>query len=207
MRHRTSDWALTSAALHGLLARLDPDPQRAGEKYEALRRRLTAFFEWRGAPWPDEHADETLNRVAKRAAEDESVITIEAYAVGVARMVLLEALREKVKERARLTRQDPGSSENAAEVNERWNCLDRCLSTLSAREREFILEYYTDKGERTGGHVEARKAMATRLRIPLHMLRARAFRVRDRLEACVHGCLGSARPGKPPSPAERARQV
>ena len=101
MRRRTTDRALTSAAFHGLLDRLDPDPQRAGEKYEALRRRLTAFFEWRGAPWPEEHADETINRVAKRAAEDETVIQIEAYAVGVARMVLLEALRERARERAR----------------------------------------------------------------------------------------------------------
>src|SRR5437773_826195 len=110
MRHRTTDRALTSAAFHRLLARLDPDPQRAGEKYEALRRRLVAFFEWRGAPWPEEHADETIDRVAKRAAEDEAVINVEAYAVGVARMVLLEALREKAKERTRVGRQDPGDS-------------------------------------------------------------------------------------------------
>ena len=205
MRHRTTNWALTSAAFHGLLARLDPDPQRAGEKYEALRRRLTAFFEWRGAPWPEEHADETINRVAKRA-EDEAVANIEAYAVGVARMVLLEALRERARERARFSGQvSGGASENVAELNDRWTCLDRCLGLLPAAERAFILEYYTDKGERVGGHLEARKAMATRLSIPLHTLRARAFRVRDRLEGCVQDCLGSAGPGTPPSAAQRAR--
>ena len=206
MRRRTTDRALTSAAFHGLLSRLDPDPQRAGEKYEALRRRLTAFFAWRGAPWPEEHADETINRVAKRAAEDETVLQIEAYAVGVARMVLLEALRDKAKARARLSWQTlTGSDENAAEADERWTCLDRCLSLLSAPERDFILEYYTNTGKHTGGHLEARRAMATKLRIPLHMLRARAFRLRDRLEGCVRGCLESAGPGKPPFAAERAR--
>jgi len=190
MSHRTPDSALTSAALHALLARLDPDPQRAGEKYEAMRRRLTAFFEWRGAPWPEEHADETINRVAKRAAEDQAVVKIEAYAVGVARMVLFEALREKAKDRARsswLAVEPP--SDHAAETDERWTCLDRCMSRLSAAEREFLLDYYTDKGGRSGGHIEARKEMATRLRIPPHMLRARVFRLRDRLEDCVQGCL------------------
>jgi len=190
MSHRTPDSALTSAALHALLARLDPDPQRAGEKYEAMRRRLTAFFEWRGAPWPEEHADETINRVAKRAAEDQAVVKIEAYAVGVARMVLFEALREKAKDRARSSWQavEP-PSDHAAETDERWTCLDRCMSRLSAAEREFLLDYYTDKGGRSGGHIEARKEMATRLRIPPHMLRARVFRLRDRLEDCVQGCL------------------
>jgi DNA-directed RNA polymerase specialized sigma24 family protein len=197
---------LTSAAFHGLLARLDPDPQRAGEKYEALRRRLTAFFAWRGAPWPEEHADETINRVAKRAAEDDTVLQIEAYAVGVARMVLLEALREKAKERVRFSWQASRGSDDAdADVNDRWTCLDRCLSMLSVPEREFILEYYTVRGQHAGGHLEARRAMATKLRIPLHMLRARAFRLRDRLEDCARRCLESAGPGESPSAAERGR--
>ena len=151
MRRRTTNSAhstLTSAAFHGLLARLDPDPQRAGEKYEALRRRLTAFFDWRGAPWPEEHADETINRVARRAMEDETVLQIEAYAVGVARMVLFEALREKAKERAGFGWQAlRGPTEHAdADAGERWGCLDRCMDRLSATEREFILEYYTDTG-------------------------------------------------------------
>ena len=61
--------ALTQESFAALLLFLDADRERAGEKYEELRRTLIRFFEWRGAPFPEEHADETLNRVARQAAE------------------------------------------------------------------------------------------------------------------------------------------
>src|ERR671938_30866 len=61
--------ALTAEAFTKLLARLDPDRERAGEKYEELRRTLVKFFEWRGAPFPEDQADETFNRVARKLDE------------------------------------------------------------------------------------------------------------------------------------------
>src|SRR5256885_4134102 len=61
--------ALTGEAFSKLLARLDPDRERAGEKYEDLRRTLIRFFEWRGAPFPEEQTDETFNRVARKLDE------------------------------------------------------------------------------------------------------------------------------------------
>ena len=60
---------LNAPAFQRLLARLDADPARAGERYEDLRRTLVRFFEWRGAPFPDDHADETFDRVARRLDE------------------------------------------------------------------------------------------------------------------------------------------
>jgi DNA-directed RNA polymerase specialized sigma24 family protein len=194
---------LTSGALHGLLARLDADPDRAGEKYEAMRRRLIAFFDWRGAPWPEEHADETINRVATRAAEDDAILQVEAYAVGVARMVLFEALREKTKARpwsgslAALPSGDGPADEEA-----RWTCLDGCLGGLPPPERELILEYYAGNHADATRYIEARRAMADRLGVAPRILRARAFRVRTRLETCVRACVDS---GGPPSPAANER--
>ena len=61
--------ALTSTAFTRLLACLDPDRERAGEKYEDLRRTLIKFFEWRNAPFPEDHTDETFNRIAKKLGE------------------------------------------------------------------------------------------------------------------------------------------
>ena len=49
---------LTADIFAKLLARLDPDRERAGERYEDLRRTLTRFFEWRNAPFPEEQTDE-----------------------------------------------------------------------------------------------------------------------------------------------------
>ena len=60
---------LTTDTFTRLLNSLDEDRERAGEKYEELRRTLIRFFEWRGAPFPEEHADEALNRVARRLGE------------------------------------------------------------------------------------------------------------------------------------------
>ena len=49
--------------------RLNEEEGKAGEGYEDLRRTLIGFFEWRGAPFPEEHADESLNRIARKLDE------------------------------------------------------------------------------------------------------------------------------------------
>src|SRR5262249_35815848 len=62
-------WALTQEAFDKLLAALGPDRESAAEKYLEVRSNLIRFFEFRGCPFPEDHADETINRVAKRACE------------------------------------------------------------------------------------------------------------------------------------------
>src|SRR5437016_1109609 len=83
--------ALTGEAFSKLLARLDPDRERAGEKYEDLRRTLIRYFEWRGAPFPEEHTDETFNRVARKLSEGIEIKNVGGYCYEVARLVCLEA--------------------------------------------------------------------------------------------------------------------
>jgi hypothetical protein len=75
-------WELTASALERLLVRLDSDPTRAAAAYEALRLSLTRFFDWRGAHFPDECADETLNRLARRLDEGAAVADIRASRLG-----------------------------------------------------------------------------------------------------------------------------
>ncbi len=57
-----SEWTLSAEALGRFLAGLDPDSDRAGEKYESLRLALMKFFDWRGAHFPEDLADETIKR-------------------------------------------------------------------------------------------------------------------------------------------------
>ena len=71
-----SQWVLTEEAFARLLARLDPDAEKAGEKYRALHQKLVKFFDWHGARYPEEGADETLNRVARKV-EMEAVVSLE----------------------------------------------------------------------------------------------------------------------------------
>ena len=52
--------------LDRLLAWLDSDPERAGLIYEKIRRRLITILASRHCSVPEELADETIDRVARR---------------------------------------------------------------------------------------------------------------------------------------------
>jgi hypothetical protein len=49
------DRELTQAAFDMLLARLDPDREEAGRKYDEIRRKLTKFFEFWGSSAPEDY--------------------------------------------------------------------------------------------------------------------------------------------------------
>jgi hypothetical protein len=65
--------ALTAAAFERLLEALDADRDRAGERYELLRRKLLYLFGCRGLTQVEDLADETLSRVAARIGRGEFV--------------------------------------------------------------------------------------------------------------------------------------
>ena len=70
-------WTLTQEAFDKLLLALGGDgdgPDRGGQKYLEIRGNLIRFFEWRGCPFPEDHADETINRMARRVAEGEELL-------------------------------------------------------------------------------------------------------------------------------------
>ena len=183
-------WTLTQEAFDKLLAALGKDRERAGETYLEIRRNLERFFQWRGCRFPEDHTDETINRVAKRIAEGEEILNPMKYCLGVARMLLLEISKDRAKQQRALAevavlQADSSDSENPQEQIE---CLRECLETLSAGNRELIIQYYQgEKGEK----IENRKRLVERLGIPVNTLRMRALRLRERLQACVEDCLKS----------------
>jgi DNA-directed RNA polymerase specialized sigma24 family protein len=183
-----SEWTLSAEALARFLACLDPDSDRAGEKYESLRLTLMKFFDWRGAQFPEEYADETINRVIRKLDEGETFRDIPTYCQGVARLVLLEKLKGPESRRAdfeelhhvALVAPDP------EEKDEKQDCFERCLKELPVESRQLILQYYGDEKREK---INRRLSMAERLGIPLNALRSRAQRIRNRLEECVNGCV------------------
>ena len=58
--------ALTQPAFDGLLAVLGRDRDVAADRYLDIRRNLVRLFEWRGCTTPEEYADETINRCARK---------------------------------------------------------------------------------------------------------------------------------------------
>lgn len=183
-----SEWALSAEALAAFLACLDPDSDRAGEKYESLRLTLMKFFDWRGAHFPEELADETINRVIRKIDEGQTVRDIPTYCHGVARLVLLERLKGPENRRADFEELPQAAlvAPEPEERDEREDCFEQCLKTLPVESRQLILQYY---GDEKRDKINRRLAMAERLGIPLNALRSRAQRIRNRLEECVNGCL------------------
>lgn len=184
-RHK---WALTQEAFDRLLAAFGEDQESAGKKYLEIRSNLTRFFEWRGCPFPEDHADETMNRVAKRLAEGEQILNPSGYCTGVARMLLLEINKERAREQQALSEMaiSPVAAADSSESEGHIECLRACLQNLSADNRELIIQYY--QGEK-GAKIDNRKKLTERFGVPVNTLRMRALRLRDKLQECVEKCL------------------
>ena len=197
---RKKGWELDKEALNGLLARLDADRQRAGEKYELIRAQLIKFFECRGCVSPRDLADETINRVARKIMEGEQIHpdALAGYFYGVARNVFREHLRSLEREAPLLDDLPPSEHPSTDPIElgqrqtERLNlerrleCLESCVKHLPPEHRTLIISYYEGE-ERV--KIENRRRMAQALGIPINILRIRVHRIREKLERCVIGCL------------------
>jgi DNA-directed RNA polymerase specialized sigma24 family protein len=188
-------WVLTQQSFDNLLRRLDEDRERAGQKYEQIRFRLIKFFEFRGALFPEELADETINRVARKVDEGEEIRASDPYPYfyGVARILLMQHWEKPERGALPLDELLPGqvpieSPRIAAEEETaaRLTCLKHCLDALPAGNRNLIVEYYEwEKGRKTSDRDE----LAKRLGMTANALRIRCHRLREKLEACVMKCL------------------
>ena len=181
-----SEWVLTQAAFDGLLATLDRDRDKAGEKYEYIRLKLLKYFQWCGSDVPDIDADETINRVTRRIDEGQDVYNLTGYIYGVAKLVHAESLKRR--NRMRALDEDIELPPIAVEVSAAncQECMERCLGRLSAEDREVISEYYRHKKSEK---IDCRKRLAAKLGISLNTLRVKVHRQRMNLEACVEKCL------------------
>lgn len=188
-RPTRKEWVLTGEALELLLTCLDEDLEVAGEKYEVLRRKLVKYFDWRGAHFPDECADETINRVMRKLESGESIRDIPTYCVGIARLVFLERLKRA--DRLQVSIEDLGSVAVPflqPEINLQQTCFERCLNQLPIESRHLVLQYYQDERR---SKINRRQALAESLGVPLNALRSRVQRIRDKLEFCVTRCIGA----------------
>ena len=185
-------WTLSEEAFEGLLALIGPDRDAAAERYLEIRRNLVRLFEWRGSSTPEEYADETMNRCARKIAEGNEIRDLPTYSIGVARMLLREMSRASARERALSDIPEPRVAPPEPELEDaRAECLRKCLAQLSAAHRDLVLNYYT--GEK-GDQIRKRKNLTHSLRIPASTLRMRVLRIRESLQLCTTTCVqgGSA---------------
>jgi DNA-directed RNA polymerase specialized sigma24 family protein len=196
------DWDLTKEAFDTLLGALNPNRDRAAAIYESIRKKLITFFECRHCSSPEDYADITINRVARRISEGKIIYTADpsSFFFGVAYKVLQEYWGERARRGTSLSDLPllELPSENPIEAKEKeaerigienhLECLEQCIQSLTAKNRRLIIQYY--EGE-TRARIRNRKGLAEEFGIPLNALRIRALRIRERLEECVGECMKS----------------
>jgi len=173
---------ISQASFDAFLTWLDPDRERAGDKYEAIRRKLIKVFECRGCSSGEELADETINRVIRKASDLRSSYTGDPalYFYGVARNVYLERFRKT-------NPPPPPVLPHQDDLKERqFSCLDHCMGGLSPDNRDLVLGYYAEESE---NQIVRRKQLALRFGMAPTTLRVRVHRIRATLQVCVEDCL------------------
>jgi RNA polymerase sigma factor (sigma-70 family) len=193
---------LSATAFEKLLAALGEDRDDAGQQYERIRRKLLRYFEYHSCPFPEDQADEVIDRVATKISDG---LMIEAadpatYFYGVARYVMKEYWERQ--SRASTPVGKIGSTHTAPTSPEDWReqqasrlrkeremeCLEGCLKMLPTDKRELITAYYQGAA---ADKIASRKALAARLGASINALRSKTLRVRETLEKCLDQCLAA----------------
>lgn len=181
--------------LKRLLARLDADPERAWQAYSELRLALLTYFQHNHCVDPEQLADETLDRIARKP-EGVEIANVAEFAFGVARNVRREAHRRSALRTGldELTRHDEGKSREPSpedtivdkmEMTRRSACLKHCLGKLTPDERLLFQQYHPDECDALDEH---RQHLAQAMGVSWTSLRMRVSRIRRKLEECFQNC-------------------
>jgi DNA-directed RNA polymerase specialized sigma24 family protein len=166
-----------------LLAWLHDDREQAALVYEEIRRRLITIFAARSCPVPEELADETIDRVARRVSDIAATYAGDKarYFFGVANNVHHEYLKRPASPR---TQETLTEAEPDRELIH--NCLEQCLGRFPDADREMLLKYYS---EEKLAKVDLRKRMADEINVSINTLRLRVLRMKEKLQPCVERCV------------------
>lgn len=185
MRTRKPGPEITVESFSNFLSWLNPDRNRAGEEYERLRDKLLTFFRQRSCSVADELADETINRVILKSAE-ESIENKLAYFYAVAKNVYRESLR---KQPSHLDIDEVVvPSPRPEEPSFSSDCLDKCLDELPPENKKLMLLYYSD--DKTA-KIKLRRQISETLKTTQTALRVRIMRIRNDLKRCVLNCMNA----------------
>ncbi|HEY6250589.1 MAG TPA: hypothetical protein VI685_11565 [Candidatus Angelobacter sp.] len=182
---------------HRLLGRLDPNPARASEAYEALRRQLMRFF-LKNQPHSDAEAlaDKVLDEVAKKPDSYE-IRNVAEFAIGVARYVRMENYRRTSATTHLAEDQDFRESDEDPErtvlqgidADRKLRCFLQCMEGLKPEQRWLILEYYPAENRNLE---ERRRKLAAALGSDSGALTSRMNRLRAKLMRCCLDCHARA---------------
>jgi DNA-directed RNA polymerase specialized sigma24 family protein len=175
----------TKEPFDALLEWLDPDRDKAGQRYEVIRAGLIRIFVAKGLSDAEHYTDEAIDRVIKKLPEIRAgyIGDPARYFHGVARNIVLESGRRREVATDVLPQRvapEPPRSDTS-------ECLSKCLQLLPRDKQELILDYHLYHGREKVVH---HQQMASELSITEGALRTRAHHLRVNLEKCVNECVG-----------------
>jgi RNA polymerase sigma factor (sigma-70 family) len=186
---RNSD--IPSDSFNELLDWLNPDRDLAARMYEEIRRDLIKVFGWNKCIDPEGMADETFDRVARKAYQlkDSFQGNRKLFFYGVANNLIKE-YRKTVRtyvslDEVEIAENPPAKfEEETAEARE--ECLRTCLLELTVENRNLLIAYYAKEKR---AKIDQRAKMAQQLGVSIETLRVRMCRIRSALVECIERCL------------------
>ncbi len=181
-----TDWELTPEEFDRLLAWLDPEREKAGERFLKICERLTRIIAARGCHEAEDVFFEAARRIARKppALFDAYEGDPARYFHGVAHNVYLEWLTIQPDWTTLPAVLPLLTSKNDEESLE---YLDHCLRQLAPPEQALLLRYYRGDGQ---AKIKERKALSTELHLTENALRIRVSRLRQTVADCLKKCLG-----------------
>jgi len=182
---------ITQEDLARLLGWFSSDTEKAGQKYEEIRKGLIKFFYYRGCADSETLADETINRVAIKigVVEFDGNVKQITYFYSFAAKIYLEDLteRKKIADKSKQIAEKIENKEKSDKTNNSGSvCLEKCLAKHPPQERRILLKYYSfGKNEKA----EMRKEMADEQGITLEYLHTKISRLRKIVGICLRKCL------------------
>jgi hypothetical protein len=181
----TRDCAAEEVGLAVLLGRVCADRRLEGDVSDVSWDDLAAFLHSR-FPRDPEVANETWKRVRIRVAEGLQIeVSVEAYSMGVARLVMKEFNRAK-RSMSYSISAEVCAREEVYEFRPR-RLADLGKGILTTSERELLRQYFHD----AKNQVVHRERLAARLGISMETLYKRVSRLRERLQSAHRNESGS----------------
>lgn len=184
-RRRAEQRQMTPDIFAGLLAALASNQKDAAGQYERLRSKLIFFFSSKSLGFPEDLADEVLDRLAHRLAEGVTIASLPAFTLGIAKRVALEKSAGKSTTQTMeetFWNNVPAPFPTHNEQEEKIARMEQCLKQLPASEAKLLRRYYLSAHENT---MQARKSLADRLGISANTLRQRVFLARQSLHTLM----------------------
>lgn len=175
--------------------------------YPLLRKKLILYFTGRKISPAEDYADEVIERVLKKISEGEQIENINAFTLGVAKFVFLEACRKPhtvaINSAGEIETEIDGDISgktvpkqliihpvSQADENIYTYCLRKALAELPEEKRLMLLAYYSIS-ENSANYIDRRKQLADRYGLRLETLYTAVCRLRKKIAESINKHLNA----------------